>query len=115
MLNVLDMVTCGGMTIDAVIPAIVSTIVTAIKIFIPIVLIIFGMLDMGRAVLSSDEKAMKENQGKLIKRVIYAVVVFLIVALVQTVFGVLGKADTEGSNTATSCINCFINNECVSR
>ena len=112
MLQVLDTVACGGYTFDAIIPNLVSALVNLIKIFIPIILIVFGMLDMGKAVLSNDEKTMKENQSKLIKRIIYAVIVFLVVSLVQIVFGVVGKADSDSGNTATSCINCFVNGEC---
>lgn len=114
MLNVLA--SCGSFTFDPILPGITSTVVTAIKVFIPLALIFFGMLDLGKAVIANDEKVMKEAQGKLIKRFIYAVVVFLIVALVQLVFGMLSKAagdsetaeGTNGSNF-TVCIDCFIN------
>jgi len=109
MLNVLETVSCGGMTFDAILPNLVSYAVTAIKIIIPVVLVVLGMLDMGKAVIGNDEKAMKENQNKLIKRCVYAVLIFLIVAIVQAVFGVLDQASTDGTSGATSCINCFIN------
>lgn len=111
MLNVLDLVTCGSMQIEAIIPNLVSYVIDAIKIFVPIILIIFGMLDLAKAITSNDDKAMKEAQGKLIKRLIYGIVIFLVVAIVQTVFGVLAKADSSTSN-ATSCISCFINRDC---
>lgn len=114
MLNVLENVKCSATSnfvFDETIPGLVSLAVTIIQIAVPILLIVFGMLDMGKAVIGNDEKAMKEQQGKLIKRIIYAVVVFLIVALVKTVFGVLSNAGVGGE--ATSCIDCFISNECV--
>lgn len=113
MMNVLETVTCGGYTFEAIIPNLVHSAVTLIKIFIPIILIVFGMLDMGKAVLSNDEKVMKESQQRLIKRILYAVLVFLIVSLVQIVFGIVGKADSESGNTATTCINCFVNGDCT--
>lgn len=115
MLNVL--VSCGGFEFDPILPGITSLIVTALKVFVPLALIFFGMLDLGKAVMANDEKVMKEAQGKLIKRFIYAVLVFLVVALVQLVFGMIGKA-SEGSETSTensgitTCINCFVNNDC---
>ena len=117
MLDILANVTCGGFEFDPILPGITSLIVTAIKIFVPLALIFFGMLDLGKAVIANDEKVMKEAQGKLIKRFVYAVVVFLIVALVQLVFNLLGTAgqdsetDTEKTNIS-SCISCFIGNEC---
>lgn len=115
MLNML--VSCGGFEFDPILPGITSLIVTALKVLIPLALILYGMLDLGKAVMANDEKVMKEAQGKLIKRFIYAVLVFLVVAIVQLVFGMLGKAG-EGSGTSTentgitTCIDCFINNNC---
>lgn len=103
-----------GLTNDAVLIAnIFHSVIVVIKIFIPIVLIIFGMLDLGKAVMSNDEKTMKEAQGKLIKRFIYAVLVFLIVTLVQTIIGFISNSgasvsDDNGVNVQ-SCINCFVN------
>ncbi|MBP3460827.1 MAG: hypothetical protein J6K21_00255 [Bacilli bacterium] len=107
-----------GISIDPIVPGITSTIVTVIKWAIPIILIILGLLDMAKAVIANEEKEMKEAQKMLIKRIIYAVVAFLVVALVQAVFGLLAKADTNGQNAsnATQCINCFINNkDCASQ
>lgn len=72
-------------------PTITVLVVNLIKIAIPIILIIFGMLDLAKAVMSNDEKEMKGAQTKLIKRVIYAVAVFLVVSIVQLLFGVLAK------------------------
>lgn len=112
MLNVLEMVSCGGITIDAIIPALVHLAVLAIKVFIPIILIVLGMMDLAKAVMANEEKVMKEAQSRFIKRLLYAVLVFLVVAIVQTIFGFLGKADSSEGTTATSCISCLINNDC---
>lgn len=107
--NTVTDVTCGGMTFDPIIPKLVSSVVKLIQFGIPVVLIIFGMIDLGRAVMSNDEKEMKGAQGKLIRRVVYAVLIFLIVAIVKLVFGIL---DTAGSDDFTGCINCFVSGEC---
>lgn len=116
MLEVLDMVTCNGLggNIDQVIPDTVHLIVNIIKIVIPIILVIFGMLDLGKAVMSNDEKEMKGAQTKLIKRVLYAVLVFFIIALVQWIFGALDADSVKGSEKANSCFNCFLNGDCTS-
>lgn len=110
-LFMLDNVTCGGITIDGMVPAFTSAVVNIIKILIPIILIIFGILDLAKAITGNDEKVMKEAQSKLIKRIVYAVIVFFVVALVQFVFGVLGNAG--GDSSATSCVDCFINHNCT--
>lgn len=113
MLNVLDLVYCkglGGNGIDAVIPSTISTVVNIIKIGIPILLVIFGMVDLGKAVMSNDEKEMKGAQTKLIKRVLYAVLIFFIFAIVQWIVSIVDD-NAQGEN---SCLNCFINDECSS-
>lgn len=112
---ILENVTCGDITIDAIIPTTVHLFVNIIKIGIPVVLIFFGLLDFGKAVMAGEEKEMKEAQGRFIKRCIYAVLVFFIVAIVQFVFSTLSKADKDNTNnakSATTCINCFINGNC---
>lgn len=113
MINAL--VTCNGWQIDPILPAVTSTIVTVIKIGIPIVLIFLGMLDLGKAVMANDEKVMKEAQGRLIKRFIYAIIIFLLVAIVQMIFSMIGNASKESdknqvnNDTISQCIDLFIN------
>ena len=112
MLNVL--VTCGtSVEIPEVIPNLVHYLILFIQIFIPIVLIVLGMLDMGKAVMSNDEKTMKENQNKLIKRIIYAVLVFLVVAIVKTVVSMVANVSSEDAaaenGNISTCIECFVN------
>lgn len=67
--------------------------VTLLQWAIPIGLIIFGMLDLGKAVVAGKEDEMKKAQNTLIKRVIYAVAVFLVVTLVSFVMGLVGSND----------------------
>lgn len=121
---ILDTVTCGGLGgFDGMIPAFTNLAVNAIKVVIPILLIFFGMLDLAKAVMSNDEKEMKGAQGKFIRRAIYAVVVFFVVAVVQLVFSTLGKAEVSTNNDSVDgnkstgnvaeCISCFINNQCT--
>lgn len=106
--------------IDPIVPAFTSGCITIIKIAIPIILIVLGMIDLAKAVMSNDDKVVKEAQGKLIKRIVYAVVIFFVVAIVQFVFGLLGTASENANSDMTSydkdslsgCISCFINNEC---
>lgn len=113
MLDILAATACtvGGVSMSAnAIPAITSTIITIIKIGIPIILIFLGMLDLGKAVMSNDEKEMKTAQSRLIKRVVYAILVFLIVAIVQLLVGVLANNDASvDGDTIGACINCFVN------
>ena len=109
----LDILACtiGGIdwsiSSNLLLPSITTTVVNLIKIAVPIILIIFGMIDLAKAVMSNDEKEMKGAQTKLIKRVIYAVLVFLVVTIVQLLFGVLVSEEAADANVS-SCIPCFV-------
>ena len=111
--NMLEILGCtlGGVnswTDDiATIPKLTSTVVSIIQWVIPVILIVLGMIDLGKAVTSNDEKQMKEAQKTLIKRVIYAVLVLFIVAIVRFVFSALAPEGTE--NSISGCIDCFVN------
>ena len=107
-------VSCNGWTIDPILPAVTATLVTVIKIGIPIALVFLGMLDLGKAVMANDEKVMKEAQSRLIKRFIYAIIIFILVAIVQLVFSMIGSASTDSDNQVdneniASCIDLFVN------
>lgn len=118
MIQILENITCGPITIDRIVPNVISTAVTIIKIGIPVALIIFGMLDLGKAVMTNDEKEMKSAQSKFIKRCIYAILVFFIVAIVQFVVSILNTASGNALNGEkndgdfTDCIDCFVNGDC---
>ena len=58
-----------------------------------LMLILFGMIDLGKAVIAGKEDEMKKAQGTLIKRVIYAVAIFLVITIVTFVTGLIGSKD----------------------
>ena len=72
-----------------------------IQIGIPIILIIMGSIDLGKAVLPSDDKAIKAAQGALVKRAIAAVAVFFVVTIVQLLFGLFASSGADDSETIT--------------
>lgn len=65
-------------------------ILTILQIAIPIALLIFGTMDLGKAVMAGDEKEIKSATGILIKRVVAAVAVFLLILIVSVVTGWVG-------------------------
>lgn len=105
------MVQCmNGVDIPEVLPNVVHMIVLIIKIAVPIGLIIFGMMDLGKAVMSSKEDEIKKAQQLFIKRILSAVLVFFVVSIVQLTFGLLNNADSNmGAGNVNNCIDCFLN------
>ena len=99
---------CNMKDIPMALPIFISNIIKLFKIIVPIVLILMGMIDFTRAVISSDEKQMKESQSRFIRRILAAVIIFFVVAIVQFAFNAIG-ADNDN---IVGCINCFVNGNC---
>lgn len=77
-------------------------IIDIVKIVVPIGLIILGMVDFSKSVTSSDEGAQKKNMKLLGKRIVFAVLVFAVPWIVETLMVSLGNL-TEGVNF-TDCL-----------
>ena len=84
---------------------ILKTVLKIMQIGIPVLLIIFGTIDLGKAVISSKEDEVKKAKKSLLNRFLYAVLVFCVVWIVQIVMGAISKIGIEGSDT-TSWANC---------
>ncbi len=77
---------------------------------VPIVLILFSVLDLFKAFTSADEKTRKDVGNKILKRLVYAIVIFLVPILARIIFRALGNAGVSGygtENSPTSWIDCF--------
>ena len=99
--------TCGGLSnfvFDGTFPYLISTIITIVQIAVPILLIVFGMLDLAKAVIAAKEDEIKKGQQTFIKRLIAGAIVFFVILIVQTLVRFL----SNGSNTVMQCFNCFI-------
>ena len=83
---------------------IIKAVFGIIQILVPIGLILFGAIDLGKAVISSDEKEIKGATGKLLKRAIAGAAVFFTVAIVNVVMGLVAKAGAD-SNKWAECWN----------
>ena len=95
-------------TIEPIVRLVRHGIIPLIQIGIPIILIILGMIDLGKAVIASKEDEIKSAQKLLIKRAIYAVAIFFVVMLVTLVFGLLSNTgDKEIENESKSWLDCW--------
>lgn len=104
MFQILD--ACEGL---GPIVAVVKALFNIIKIGIPILLIIMGSIDLGKAVMASDDKEIKSATSKLIKRAIAAVAIFFAVTLVDVIMGLVAKGEDSGdganSGSWSACWN----------
>lgn len=76
----------------------IGEIIFVIRIVIPILIILLGTIDLGKAVLAGEEKTIKEAQKSFIRRLIYGVAIFFVFAIVKVIFGLLGLDLDQGDN-----------------
>lgn len=77
-------------------------LIPLIQIGVPIILIILGTIDLGKAVIASKEDEIKNAQKMLVKRAIFAVAIFFVVTIVSLVFSLFastGDDDLEVDST----------------
>lgn len=87
---------------------IVGYVLMVFRIAIPILLIIFGMIDLGKAVIASKDDEIKKATTGLIKRGIAAVAVFLIPTIVSFLFSVV-SGFSNVQNDFEVCKTCITN------
>ena len=105
-------VTCGNienLRMNEMVPQITSTIYNAIRIGVPLLLIFFGMLDLGKAVMAQKEDEIKKGQQTFFKRLIAAIIVFLVFFVVEIVVGLVAPKDDNAN--IMNCVECFIKGE----
>ena len=85
---------CGTMLIPAQIVSVIQVIINLIRFGVPILLIIFGMLDLGKSVMAQKEDEIKKGQQLFVKRLISAAIVFFVVTIVQFFVNILDNNPT---------------------
>lgn len=98
---------CG--LIDNNLAELIHTAIILLKIGIPVLLIIFGMIDFGKGVISGKEDEIKSGQHMFIKRVISAILVFFVVTIVQTVIELADDKNSDNESDTWNCANLIMN------
>ena len=87
---------------------IVGYFLMVFKIVIPILLIIWGMIDLGRAVIAGKDDEIKKSTKSLAMRAIAAVVIFLLPTIVSMFMGLIGSF-SQVENDWKTCRTCITN------
>ena len=82
-------------------------VLMVVKIVIPLILIILGMVDLGKAVISSEDKAISKSAKSLLMRLIAAVVIFFVPTIVSAIFGLIGSFNDEVKADYDVCRTCI--------
>lgn len=94
----------NGVKIDVKIANTVHTVVLIIQIVVPILLVVFGMMDLVKAVIAGKEDEIKKSQMTFVKRLIAGALVFFVFVIVKMLVSFV--ADDDG---IMNCANCFLN------
>lgn len=102
-------VSCGPIDkIPSILPKTVSVIYTIILIAVPVILVILGMIDMLKAITASKEDELNKAKNMFVKRLISALLIFFVLAVVKLVIAPFAD-DSDG---IFNCVECFISNDC---
>ena len=85
---------------------IIGYVVFSLKMIVPLLLIIMGSLDFSKALISSDDKAIKDALGKLIRRIIAGIIVFFIPTILNYAFSLINEVSNNQANF-TECSSCL--------
>lgn len=108
----LQYVACGkAIDIPKTIPEVTSFIYSFLQIGVAIILIITGMIRLLKAITAGKEDEMKKAKSLLIRKLIAAVLVFFVAAIVKFVVSIAADNDDEVTSVE-NCINCFISGSC---
>ena len=96
---------CGGLA--PIVKLIKRGIFPIVQIGIPLLLIVFATIDLGKAVISSDDKEIKGATSRLIKRCIYAVAIFFVTTIVTLLMSLVATGVDDGEADTTSWATCW--------
>ena len=84
----------------------IGYIVLVLKILIPVILIVLGIIALGKAVIAADDKEIKTAVNSIIKKFIAAVCIFFIPTIISALFSIV---DTVSSVEAdyNVCVKCI--------
>ncbi len=85
----------------------VGWVITLIKIAMPILIIVFGILDFGKAVTGGDEKTIKESVKKVGVRIVAGLVIFFIPSIVIWLFGLVNAYNNMVGDFSV-CQTCLL-------
>ena len=85
-----------------------------LKVVIPIVIVVFGCIDFGKAMIASKDDEIKKAAKSLAIRSIAGIAIFFVPAIVDFIVNVIDYNDTYKGSQFKVCTDCILHpNECV--
>ena len=99
-------VDCGTVSFPGELAHIIALVVNFIKIGIPILLIVWGMLDLGKAVIQQKEDDIKKGWKTFLSRLLAGLIVFFVITIVEFAINLVAG---DSAGTISSCIDGILN------
>ena len=110
--NTYQKIVCGDADVPYIAAQITSIVINILKIVTPIIIVIFGMIDLVKAVIAQKDDEISKGSKTFIKRLCVGILVFLVFVLVEFIIGLVAPKD-ENTNM-WNCVDCFVNGNCSS-
>ena len=103
------MVMCGNLQIGETYVEIIRIIVIILKLVVPVILIIMGMLDFIK-VLTSKEAKLSDGFKIFFLRILSAALLYFIVPIVELLLNII--ISTGVIDESYNCVRCLAENKC---
>jgi len=103
-------ITCGEMEIPYVAPKIVRILIVGLEIATPIIIVVFGSIDLVKAVIAQKEDDIKKGWQTFIRRLLAGAIVFVAFLAVEVIIGLV--APHNENENMWNCVDCFVNGNC---
>lgn len=82
-------------------------VLTLVKVAIPIIIIVYGIMDLAKAVVASKEDEIKTGAKRLLWRAVAGVAIFFVPNIVIWLFGTINDY-SAGAGQFETCKNCLL-------
>ena len=102
-------IVCGDTYAPMIAAQITRTVYMILQIATPLIIILLGMIDLGKAVMAHKEDDIKKRQQTFVKRLLVGASVFLVFVLVKFVIGLVAPANDN--TDMWNCVDCFVSGD----
>ena len=79
----------------------------ALKVAVPIIIIVMASIEFGKAAISSDDKAIGKAAKNLVQKLVIGIVIFFIPTIVNIIIGIVGEMN-DSSDEIAGCKTCLL-------
>lgn len=105
---------CSGNSGTLKVFQVVGYILYIIKILVPVIIIVLGSIEFGKAAISKDEKSIMVAANSLVNKFILGVLIFMIPTLLDAALSLVRgtKEATQDYETCTTCLLSPFSEDC---